>query len=645
MYTDISSPPSTEETSISPIFGMLQDKSTIESARKLLSLEDRCARLKHEVDSVRREKDSLDRNIASLKVEEAGLDEKLKTRQTRIKNHVKRETDRKDRMPMKRATLEKEIERLEGLKTEMKEWETKVNTTKEQLEKEQEESKDNDELPKTEREKTLEKVLKAQRVQLAKERVKAKGAEKEIKKYQDLLDAILQINIDIESMPTKLTEVEIEITKERERLQKSITELQDKATKAQSKLKVKRKLVEKKRDEIVLMKQTGEEEEARFDINGSRDERGQTFLMIAVQNNDLDTARLCFQLGANPDVKCSAGLTAMDFAKYFSLHEMAALIAQNGGATTIDQTWSALDSATKALHPIDWETQLQIAERAAIPADTKLSSEEKVVGDDTALLPTSDRRKEFPCFDASLLAPNETHFRRVALLEKDVYLWFSEAEAIVRSDFRTFLDRLQSSEGIRKTKSPVSCHRRFIVGIKREKQFEVLCSELSPSSDSVKDPVTKDALVVFYSPFVESYINGVANVGVLLWAVTTESKASRYISLIEDAEFLRHKVDDPEERFPQHRDGVLELGKDMHLLDLKATSIFTGSAMELLTVDIDNDDLGRMESEDFIPKKRLLHHEQQLRQAIFRSSEKESNDNQGILTKTRPDLSTNLFGG
>jgi hypothetical protein len=99
LYTDVLSPPSTEETSISPIFGMLQDKSTIESARNLLSLQDRCARLKHEVDNVRWEMDSLDRNIASLKAEEAGLEEKLKTRQTRIKNHVKRETERKERMP------------------------------------------------------------------------------------------------------------------------------------------------------------------------------------------------------------------------------------------------------------------------------------------------------------------------------------------------------------------------------------------------------------------------------------------------------------------------------------------------------------------------------------------------------------------
>ena len=65
---------------------------------------------------------------------------------------------------------------------------------------------------------------------------------------------------------------------------------------------------------------------------------------------------------------------------------------------------------------------------------------------------------------------------------------FTYGSATVRSDFRTFLDRLQSSEETRKT-SLVSCHRRFVVGIKREKQFEVLCSELSPSSDSVKDQV------------------------------------------------------------------------------------------------------------------------------------------------------------
>jgi hypothetical protein len=83
---------------------------------------------------------------------------------------------------------------------------------------------------------------------------------------------------------------------------------------------------------------------------------------------------------------------------------------------------------SKALHPINWETQLQIAKRAAIPADTKLSSEETVVGDDTARLPASDRRKDFPCFDASLLAPNEINFRRVAPLENDVYLWFSDCK-------------------------------------------------------------------------------------------------------------------------------------------------------------------------------------------------------------------------
>jgi hypothetical protein len=112
------------------------------------------------------------------------------------------------------------------MKTQMKEWEAKVKTTKAQLYKQWEQSKDNDELPKTEREKSLEKLLpkterekslekllKPQRAQLAKERVRLKAAEKEIKKQQESLDTILQINLEIESMPTKLALVEAEITK------------------------------------------------------------------------------------------------------------------------------------------------------------------------------------------------------------------------------------------------------------------------------------------------------------------------------------------------------------------------------------------------------------------------------------------------
>ena len=173
---DVLSPPSTEESSISPIFGMLQDKSTIESARNLLSLEDRCARLKHEVDNVRREKDSLDRNIASLKAEEAGLEEKLKTRQTRIKNHVKRETERKERMPTTKEKLEREIQRLEGMKTEMKEWEAKVKTTKAQLYKQWEESKDNESCRKRSGRSPWRSCCKPQRATLAKERVRSKAA-------------------------------------------------------------------------------------------------------------------------------------------------------------------------------------------------------------------------------------------------------------------------------------------------------------------------------------------------------------------------------------------------------------------------------------------------------------------------------------
>lgn len=613
MYPEASE--GTDASAVSPIFGMLQNESTIEAARKLLSLEDRCARLKKEASDLRREHVSNEQDIASRRAKEAALDDELVVRQKRIETRLQFVLNQKSHSKYKTKAMV--LARIKEIEKAVKENEEKA--------KEGDDSQGGD--------KPSKKVDK-------------KKIENEMKTLRDILQYYEEVEKEKESAPKRLKEVEDDIDNKRTKLKASIDDLLGKAKKTESVYRVKLNLVEKKRDEIAMIKKTGEAEDARFDINGTRDEHGNTFLMVATQNNDLATARLLFQLGASPNAKGAAGLTAMDLARYFSIDEMADLIAQNGGSENSNATWSVLATKAKALHPIDWETQLQIAERAAIPADTKLSSEEDPIADETALLSATERRKKFTCFDSSLLEPSATKFRRVVLLESDVYSWFSEADATERSGLCNFLSRLQSSsiEDRDDKTQAVSCHRRFVIGVKRSKQFEVLCAALNPTSNA-NAPVPADALVVFYSPFVESYIHGVSNVGVLVWAVTTESKASRYISLIEAAEFLRHKVDDPNERFPSHRDGVLELGKDMHLLDLKATSIFTGSAMELLTVDMDKNDLVRMENDDFIPPKRLLHHEQQLQQAIFRSTEKESSENQGILSMARPDLSTNLFGG
>ena len=103
----------------------------------------------------------------------------------------------------------------------------------------------------------------------------------------------------------------------------------------------------------------------------------------------------------------------------------------------------------------------------------------------------------------------------------------------------------------------------------------------------------------------------------IVWAITSDDKASLFKTLIESTEFLRHKVE-YDEHFLPHKSEMLELGKDMHLLDLKSTSIWTSRPMDLYTLDVDQGDLERLGSGDFSPQKRIAHYEQQLRKAVFR---------------------------
>lgn len=48
----------------------------------------------------------------------------------------------------------------------------------------------------------------------------------------------------------------------------------------------------------------------------------------------------------------------------------------------------------------------------------------------------------------------------------------------------------------------------------------------------------------------------------------------------------------------------------MHLLDLHSTSIWTTSTMDLYTLDVDKDDLDRIQSPGFVPKKRIVRSEE-----------------------------------
>jgi len=74
--------------------------------------------------------------------------------------------------------------------------------------------------------------------------------------------------------------------------------------------------------------------------------------------------------------------------------------------------------------------------------------------------------------------------------------------------------------------------------------------------------------------------------------------------MIANTEFMRHKVA-MDDRFLPTRSGVLKLGRDMHLLDLHSTSIWTTSTLDLYIVNIDEGDLDRIRQIDrtFSPKR------------------------------------------
>ena len=85
------------------------------------------------------------------------------------------------------------------------------------------------------------------------------------------------------------------------------------------------------RSKIAIIKGTEPHEKVEdgdFHIDGSRDSRGHTFLMIAAQNQDFATAKLCFELQADPNVTNSEGFMAIEYSHFFSFESITDLILQ-----------------------------------------------------------------------------------------------------------------------------------------------------------------------------------------------------------------------------------------------------------------------------------------------------------------------------
>ncbi len=383
----------------------------------------------------------------------------------------------------------------------------------------------------------------------------------------------------------------------------------------------------------------------QFDINSMRDHNNLSFLMAAVQNEDEETARLCLELGGNPDERNSNGQTALFFARYFNLDKFITLLIQHGAKDIgTNAYWDTiLDKSVPVLHEIDWITTLRIAEKAAIPKDTQTISSDTLDTDPNwrmEMLSDAEQKVVYSSFDTNLKSPEDKVFQRTVLLEENVCKWLLEADIPEKTLFRRFLNGLKPAD-VRKKGGTVSCHRRAIVGSKD--LFEVMCSSIEVDNNST---VNSDDTVVLFSPFVESQIDGVSNVGVLIWAVTTDSKASHIKALIEEAEFKRNKIDYPNDIFPDHRELVLRLGKDMHLVDLHTSSILDGGMMELFTLNVDDGDLKKMTSQNFNPAKRIRDHEQRTRNMLFWAAEEgEVKMNQDVLANVQLSMSTNLFGG
>ena len=108
---------------------------------------------------------------------------------------------------------------------------------------------------------------------------------------------------------------------------------------------------------------------------------------------------------------------------------------------------------------------------------------------------------------------------------------------------------------------------------------------------------------------------------------------------------MRNKVA-LDDRFLSHKDGVLELGRDMHLLDLQSTSIWTTATMGIYVLNVDRGDLDRVCQPGFTAKKRIVHSEAQVNKAIFHTtSQDETKETEGILASERLDMSSLISGG
>ena len=279
----------------------------------------------------------------------------------------------------------------------------------------------------------------------------------------------------------------------------------------QESINVKMNELEKLRDDISGVKGKKIQEDSNFHIDRSRDSRGFTFLMIAAQNNDLVTAKTCFELGADAYAKSPEGLTAIDFSFFFDHQDVTNVILNHGCTLPQKQSdaWKSLLSMVpqRADSSKSWDDALKVAELAALPAEVHRASPEKCEADEDMrmkVLTDPESSMDFTCFESRLIDPhiNSNQVQRVVLLDQKVYQWCLIADQTTRLNFINVLEGLKPESVRRPGVGATKVHRRAIVGTTTT--FEVLASRFQDVSNNDK----KTQQVVIYSPFVSGEVEG-----------------------------------------------------------------------------------------------------------------------------------------
>jgi hypothetical protein len=273
----------------------------------------------------------------------------------------------------------------------------------------------------------------------------------------------------------------------------------------------KTKELDKLRDDISGVKGKKIQEDSNFHIDRSRDSRGFSFLMIAAQNNDLVTAKTCFELGADAYAKSPEGLTAVDFSFFFDHQDVTTVILNHGGTLPQKQSdaWKSLLSMVpqRADSSKSWDDALKVAELAALPAEVHRASPEKCEADEDMrmkVLTVPESSIDFTCFESRLIDPHisSNQVQRVVLLDQKVYQWCLIADQTTRFNFVNVLEGLKPESVRRPGVGATKVHRRAIVGTTTT--FEVLASRFEDVSNNDK----KTHQVALFSPFVSGEVEG-----------------------------------------------------------------------------------------------------------------------------------------